>query len=137
MSKQRLASLDLSNLKKVKPKDLGIRFVFGAAIAVIAGIVSLSAGSKAGGPLLAFPAILPATLTLIEKDEGEEKTVHDLQGSVVGAIGMCSFAVVAAVLLGKVAVGIAILAAFGAWALTAGVIYLLWASWLRDRGVKL
>lgn len=134
---QKLASIDLSGLKKVKPRDLAIRFAFGATIAVIAGIASLTLGSAAAGPLLAFPAILPATLTLMEKEDGESKTIHDLQGSVLGAVGMCAFAVVAWVLLGRLPLLIALLIALVAWAVTSGGLYLIWASYLRDRGVKL
>jgi hypothetical protein len=56
-----------SKTRSVKPKELGLRFVFGAAIAAVAAMVGMLLGPKAGGLFLAFPAILPASLTLIEK----------------------------------------------------------------------
>lgn len=135
--RQRLARIDLSGLKKVKPRDLAIRFAFGAAVAVVAGIASLTLGSAAAGPLLAFPAILPATLTLMEKEDGESKTIHDLQGSVLGAVGMCAFAVVAWSMLGRLPLVVALLLALAAWAVTSGGLYVIWAFYLRRRGVKL
>ena len=47
-----------------------------------------------GGVLLGFPAILPASLTLIEKKEGKEQASIDSVGAVLGAAAMVAFAVV-------------------------------------------
>ena len=58
-----------------------------------------SEASKAGAR--AFPAILPATLTLLEQKHGTEDAVHDTRGAVLGAIGLVPFAVVAAVCFGR------------------------------------
>ena len=60
-----LAGADPSKLSKVRLGDLVVRFGFGAAISLVAGIISLAFGATAGGMFLAFPAILPATITLI------------------------------------------------------------------------
>jgi hypothetical protein len=88
-----LADADLSKVKKLRPHELAIRFAFGAVISLVAGVVALVFGPKAGGLFLAFPAILPATLTLIEKKEGIREAVHNVEGAVFGALGMIAFAI--------------------------------------------
>ncbi|MEO6796651.1 MAG: hypothetical protein ABI401_03355 [Candidatus Dormibacter sp.] len=42
-------SVDLTKLKETKPADYGIRFVFGAAISVIAALISMRFGPSVGG----------------------------------------------------------------------------------------
>ena len=59
-----------------------------------ASVVSILAGSEPGGILLAFPAILPATLTLIEKEEGERAAEDFDVGSILGAAALAPLAVV-------------------------------------------
>ena len=54
-----------SKIRSVTRSDLGIRFVFGTGIALIAAVAGMVVGPKFGGLFLAFPAILPASLTLI------------------------------------------------------------------------
>jgi hypothetical protein len=46
-----------------------MRFVYGAAISVLAGLVGVVGGQRTGGIMLAAPAVLPATLTIIERQE--------------------------------------------------------------------
>ncbi|MHB1988000.1 MAG: DUF3147 family protein [Acidimicrobiales bacterium] len=132
-----LAALDVGQLRETRWQDLVIRFGFGAAVSVVAGVVGLSLGARVGGLLLAFPAILPATLTLIAKEEGEERSFHDLQGTVAGACGLVGFGVVASFTIGHLNVLVGLGLALVAWCVVAGVLYLAWASWLRRRGVKL
>jgi hypothetical protein len=91
------AGADLSKLSKIRPRSLAIRFSFGAAISLIAGLISFAFGAKAGGMFLAFPAILPASLTLIEKKEGAEAATHDLDGTILGAAALGPFALVVGV----------------------------------------
>jgi PncC family amidohydrolase len=75
-------------------RDLGVRFAFGFAVSAIAGVVGVVLSEPAGGVLLAFPAILPAALTLIERREGTSRAVSDARGAVAGAIAMIAFAVI-------------------------------------------
>ena len=56
--------------------------------AAIAAIVSLVFEVRIGGVFLAFPAILPATLTLIEKEESRRKAEDDDVGAVLGAAAL-------------------------------------------------
>jgi uncharacterized membrane protein (GlpM family) len=132
-----LVALDLSEFHKIRWPDVLIRFLFGLTISVVAGVVGVTCGVRIGGILLAFPAILPATLTLIAKEEGEERSFHDLQGTVCGACGLVGFGVVAALTIGRVNVLLALALALLAWCAIAGTLYLVWATWLRRLGVKL
>lgn len=116
-------AIDIGRLKEARASDYAIRFGFGAAIAIIAGLVSLLFGPKVGGLFLAFPAILPATLTLLEKKEGKTKACADASGGVIGAIGLAVFAVVAALLLRKLSPPLALGAALLAWTLVAIGLY--------------
>jgi hypothetical protein len=90
---------DWSKLSNVKPNELAVRFGFGALVALVAALVASLAGPKDGGLFLAFPAILPASLTLIEKKEGLSKAWSDASGGALGAVGLMALALVAGDLL--------------------------------------
>ena len=90
---------DWAKATRVKPTEMSVRFGFGALVALVAAGVGSLAGPKAGGLFLAFPAILPASLTLIEKKEGLSKAWSDASGGALGAIAMAAFALVAIRLL--------------------------------------
>src|ERR1700694_4253919 len=115
---------DWSKLFKAKPTEMAMRFVFGAGIALIAGIAGARFGPKFGGLFLAFPAVLPATLTLVEKKEGHQGLVRRQRRCVLGAVGLAAFAFTALLLLGTNA-QIALLLALLAWVLIAGGLYFL------------
>ena len=120
-----LAAADVRKIRKVKARELAVRFAFGAAISVVAGLVSLATNSTAGGMFLAFPAILPATITLIERKEGMDQAVHDVQGAVLGALGLVVFAVVARMSLEGTGSPVALLEAGGAWVVASVLAYLV------------
>jgi hypothetical protein len=105
----------MSKLKEVKPDELLIRFAFGAAISIVSGVVSLVWNAKAGGMFLAFPAILPATLTLIEKKESKREAEEDDEGALLGSVAMFSFAATSVWALAALAAGVALAVATGAW----------------------
>src|SRR5256885_12823169 len=90
---------DWSKLSKASPGEIALRFIFGASIALIAAVVAYFFGAKAGGLFLAFPAVLPATLTLIERKEGTTKAWADASGGALGALGLAAFALTASLLL--------------------------------------
>jgi hypothetical protein len=110
-----LAGVDLPKLSKIRPKDLAVRFGFGAAISLAAGLISQLFGAKAGGMFLAFPAILPASLTLIEKKEGAEAAIHDLHGTILGAAALGAFALVAGIGLHHFSAALVLPAALATW----------------------
>jgi len=131
-SSEPLFELDLGELRQVRPRDLAVRFAFGAVISVVAGVVGQAAGSRAGGALLAFPAILPATLTLIEKEDGTAAAVADVRGSVLGALALVAFALVAFVSLGRLPPPASLAAALGAWIVVALGLYVIRARRSRS-----
>jgi hypothetical protein len=60
-------------LKETKWHEYVVRFVFGGLITVTTGIIAKKFGPGIGGLFLAFPAIFPASATLIENHEKEKK----------------------------------------------------------------
>jgi hypothetical protein len=107
--------IDLARVRATRRRDLMIRFVFGFAVSVIAGGVTIAIGDRAGGLFLAFPAILPASLTLIAEKEGDSQATVDAGGALVGACALIAFAVVSWQALGRVPLVPAELAASAAW----------------------
>jgi Protein of unknown function (DUF3147) len=113
---------DWSRLRSVRFSELAIRFTFGAAVALLAALVGTVGGPRLGGLFLAFPAVLPATLTLIEKKEGTAKAWADASGGALGAIGLATFALTAVLLLRWNPL-LALLAALMAWTVVSVGLY--------------
>jgi len=96
----------LDALKTTKGWEHLIRFAFGGAITVIAGIIAKKYGPGVGGLFLAFPAIFPASATMLEKHEQEEKAEKgvdpgrrgcdaaalDARGAAIASIALILFA---------------------------------------------
>jgi hypothetical protein len=78
----------------VKPWEWVVRFVFGGAITVATGVIANVWGPLVAGLFLAFPAILPASLTLVKEHDGREETVDDARGARLGSIALAAFALV-------------------------------------------
>jgi len=76
--------IDPSAFGRTKWYEYAIRFVFGGFITVAAGIIAKEFGPSLGGVFLAFPAIFPASATLIEKHESEKKKEKGLHGTIRG-----------------------------------------------------
>jgi len=97
---------DLSTLGQTKWHDYAVRFLFGGLITALAGAIAMKFGPGIGGLFLAFPAIFPASATLIEKHAEEKKeslglngeargrtaASIDAAGSSMGSIGLFVFA---------------------------------------------
>jgi hypothetical protein len=108
----RLAGIEM--LIKIDPSVLGetkwyqyfTRFLLGGTVTAVAGIIAKDFGPGIGGLFLAFPAIFPASATLIEKHEKEKQEKEgldgtlrareaaglDAAGSAMGSIGLLVFA---------------------------------------------
>lgn len=110
-------------IKKHEPKDYLVRFAFGAAISLVAGVIGMKFGPVVGGVFLGFPAILPASLTLIEKKEGREQASIDSVGAILGAIAMVAFAVVIVVWATTLGVRLSLFAALVVWTVIAFFLY--------------
>jgi len=119
--------LDVRHIATVRPRELAYRFIAGALTSIGAGAVTLLFGPRVGGILFAFPAILAASLTLIEEEEDSTDAREDARGAVVGGAALAIFALVAALTIGHLAGALALLAAAVAWLLAALLGYaLLW-----------
>lgn len=118
----------VSKLKKATPRELIIRFVAGALTSVASGAVTLAFGARVGGILLGFPAIMAASLTLIEEEEDSVEAREDARGAIVGACALTLFAAVAALTFVHLASGLVLLASTIVWATAAvlGYVILWW-----------
>jgi len=116
-------------LHDVKFSDLAIRFAFGAGVSTGAAVVGRSFGPAIGGMFLAFPAILPASLTLLEQKHGAEAAAHDARGAVLGSVGLVSFALVAALLFRRVSAAVVLAGATAGWVVVSLGLYLAVAAW--------
>ncbi len=100
--------VDPSVIGQTRWYEYAIRFLFGGLITAVAGIIAKKFGPGIGGLFLAFPAIFPATATLIEKHEKEKKEEKGLRGtrrgreaasvdaagSAMGSVGLLVFALI-------------------------------------------
>ena len=68
-------------LKQTKWHEYGVRFLFGGLITAVAGIIARKFGPSIGGVFLAFPAIFPASATLIENHVKQKKQRAGLDGT--------------------------------------------------------
>ena len=98
--------VDLNVVQQTKWYEYSLRFLFGGLISATAGIIAKKFGPEIGGLFLAFPAIFPASATLIEKHERERKARRGLKGTKraaqavsvaaagasIGTIGLAAFA---------------------------------------------
>lgn len=115
--------VNLGALREARPRDVAVRFVFGALISAVAGLVGKRFGQHAGGLFLAFPAILPAALTFIEKKDGEDAVHGETIGAVAGALALIAFAGVVAVLATRTPVPLLLLLALVSWVVVATGLY--------------
>ncbi|MGH7183376.1 MAG: DUF3147 family protein [Nitrospiraceae bacterium] len=97
--------IHLAALRQLGWREFALRFLLGGVITASAGVVAMKFGPIVGGLLLAFPAILPASLTLVEKHENERTSAYgtrrgrrgrqaaaaDAAGAVLGSVGMVVF----------------------------------------------
>ncbi len=123
--------------------EYAIRFVLGGLVTVIAGIMAEKFGAAVGGLFLAFPAIFPASATLIEKHERRKKEEKGMEGTCrareaagadafgasMGSIGLLAFALFVWKLLPSHNAVLTIGAATVLWA---AVSFLIWVAWKKN-----
>ncbi|HUK15759.1 MAG TPA: DUF3147 family protein [Bryobacteraceae bacterium] len=133
---------DLSGVRQTRWHELLLRFATGGLITVAAGLVAQRFGAVIGGLFLAFPAIFPASATLIAKHEHEKKMAKGLAGrrrgieaaavdacgTALGSIGLVAFAGTSWWLLRAHAPVLALASAMAAWLAAA-----VFAWWLHRR----
>lgn len=124
---------DLRKALRAKPGPMLLRFAAGAVTSIAAGILAIVFGPRIGGIPLAFPAVLVASLTLIEEQEDSEEAREDSRGAMAGAAAMAIFGVIGGVLFGTLPGGVVLVLAAVGWLLAAFGLYgLLW--WKRGAG---
>jgi uncharacterized membrane protein (GlpM family) len=119
-----MVGLHLRALKDLPLSDMVIRFAFGAALSAVAAVLSIVLGVRPGGLLLAFPGILPATLTFIEKQESEHKAEDTDIGAIFGAAALVGFAFVVWQYLPAHPAPLVLLGATADWFVAAVLLYL-------------
>lgn len=132
-----MIKMDFSSLRETQPREYAIRFVFGGLCTVLAGLIAQRYGPAIGGLFLAFPAIFPASASLIEEHEKRRKADHgfngtkrgrlaasiDAFGASLGCFGLAGFAITLWIGLPKHGVYVIIATGAVVWV---GVSALLW-----------
>ncbi len=135
--------IDTSTIHLGRWYEFVIRFVLGGIATVITGLVAKKFGPSVGGLFLAFPAILPASVTLVQTHEtkkkrraglsgerrGKKVAGLDAAGAAMGSFGMMAFAVLVWMLLPRWPEWATLVTATIAWF---GVAVLIW----RQRRLK-
>lgn len=133
-------SLNLGALAKTKWYEYLVRFAFGGAITVIAGILAKHFGPVFGGLFLAFPAIFPASATLVAKHEtqkknnagiatssrGRQAAALDAAGAALGSVGLAGFALTVWKLVLRYNSVFVLLGATAVWLALAILSWLIW-----------
>lgn len=131
--------INSSAVKETRWYQLAVRFCIGGLITAATGLISKRYGPALGGLFLAFPAIFPASATLIEKyqmQEKEEAGLHaerrarqavsvDAAGAAMGSMGLLVFALVVTEFIERFTPWLVILAATAAWAAVSLLLWLL------------
>lgn len=123
-----MVHLKFGALRDVHWYEFTIRLALGGAMTVIAGAIASRFGPAVGGLFLAFPAIFPASVTLVEKHvrqqkegkglrgarRGKEAAALDARGAAFGGLGMIGFGGAIYMLIERSAV-LALVAATALW----------------------
>jgi Protein of unknown function (DUF3147) len=103
-----IVQLQLSALRQTRWYELALRILFGGIATVLTGLIAKFSGPVVAGLFLAFPAIFPATATLVEKHIKERRRKAGLDGTLraadavaieargatLGSVGLITFAAV-------------------------------------------
>ena len=143
--------IDANGIGQSRWYEYVVRFVFGGTVTAITGLIAKRYGAAIGGLFLAFPAILPATATLIEKHEKEKKERAgingamqgrkaagvDAAGAAMGCSGLAAFALIAWRMFPSSSLGFTLITATVAWLIVSVSVWFvrekLWRPALRLR----
>jgi hypothetical protein len=81
-----------SELRQTTARQYVLRFVFGAVVTTATGLIARTWGPAIGGLFLAFPALLPASLTFVKDEDGRHAACDDARGACLGAVATIAFA---------------------------------------------
>jgi hypothetical protein len=133
MESRMIPTVDVGSLKQAHWYQFIVRFVLGGAITVGTGLVARHWGPLIGGLFLSFPAIFPATASLLEQHQTEKKrragircrrrgrkaAALDAAGAVLGGCGLIAFGLAAWLGLPSLAPGRALSLAALVWLVVA------------------
>lgn len=120
--------IDLSKLRNVNWQSYLLRFLLGAAVSVGAALIAKAVSPRFGGMFLAFPSILPASLTLVQDEDGTRRADRDAIGAILGGLALAVFAGIVELGLLHIERYTAVLLAFLAWLVTSFGLYGLLAA---------
>jgi uncharacterized protein DUF3147 len=127
-----LPAVSLSPLRDVRFSEYLTRFALGAAVSVVAALIAKVVGARFGGMFLAFPAILPASLTLLEEREGTRRAGRDAVGAVLGGVALIVFAGIGEATFGRLPAVLALGLSLTGWLAAAFFLYLVLAALRPD-----
>lgn len=124
-----LIRVESGAFRQTKWYEYASRFLFGGLITVLTGIIAKEFGPVVAGLFLAFPAIFPASATLIEKHERKKREKAgiggvrrgrlvagvDAAGAAMGCLGLVAFAVIAWQLLPRMSTALVLFLGTAAW----------------------
>lgn len=146
-----LLKLDFSSLRQTKWHEYAIRFALGGAITLITGLIAKGFGPVVAGLFLAFPAIFPASATLIERHERERRqraqarvgirgrleAALDARGAALGSLGLMLFGAIVWLFLASYNAAAVVVVALLLWLLVATAAWelrrLIRGSWLSRK----
>ena len=123
-------SLDLKAIRRTRVSEALIRFAFGGTLTAATGFIAHEFGPVVGGLFLAFPAVLPASLTLVARHSGRAKAVEEAGGAILGAVALAAFAVTVWFLAAGASAWITIVAASSVWMVTATALWTIETRWI-------
>lgn len=132
-------SVQISALKEPSWHEYLVRFLFGGLVTAIAGLIATKFGPVIGGLFLAFPAIFPASATLVEKHEirrkakfglngrqrGRNAASIDAAGAAIGSIGLLAFGAVVWTSMSRFTAWLVLVAATIAWFVTSAIFWFI------------
>jgi hypothetical protein len=135
-------SVDLSALRRTRWYEYALRMLLGGLATVATGLIAKHFGPGIGGLFLAFPAIFPASATLVERHatqkkrragiwhsiRGRQAAGLDAAGAMLGAVALIGFALLVFKTIRGHQAWMVLLSAGVAWCLIA---MSLW--WLRKK----
>jgi hypothetical protein len=134
-----LVKADFTSLRRTRWNEYVTRFLFGGAVTVLAGLIANRYGPGIGGLFLAFPAIFPASASLIQKHEMEKKRRAgqdgtkrgrvaagiDAFGASIGCLALGAFAMVTWKVLPRVPTAATLAIATMTWVATAVTVWIV------------
>ena len=128
------------SIRETRWYEFALRFLFGGLMTAVAGMIAKGYGPVLGGLFLAFPAIFPASATLVQKHEAEKKAQKGLRGEVrgkraaaveaagaaMGSVGLLSFAAISWLLLPKHEATLVLLGATAVWLAVSVLVWVIY-----------